>query len=144
MSPSPLSPIRFSSWSCLSLFQVCDSPPHEGPRAGGEASLQQQTECATHTPARVRCSVCVCAHKGSGISLFSTVTSFSFLPIVTRKCFLNFTDKERRALTAHTLLKDREPPLLLAWFKSCLLIKLFRTCSWHFNTPFYFESDYSF
>lgn len=38
----------------------------------------------------------------------------------------------------------KEPPLLLAWFQSCSLIKLFKMCSWHFNTHFHFECDDTF
>lgn len=68
---------------------------------------------------------------------------YSGLP-ATPRCWANFTDRGQRwrALTVCTL--KREPPLLLAWFNSCSLIKLFKMCSWHFNTHFQFEFDYTF
>lgn len=75
LSPSPLSAIRFSSWSCQSLFQVCDSPP-EGPRAASEAPLQWQTKCASHTPA-VSVTQCLCTQRSRHFCVLDSSIFFS-------------------------------------------------------------------
>lgn len=98
----------------------------ECPPAAGMAPSQLRAECAAHTEEE-----CVCV----------SATVWTSRLCVHSLCWLNFANKEQRALTAHTHSK-KEPALLLAWFKSCSLIKLFKMCSWHFNTHFHFECDH--
>lgn len=45
--------------------------------------------------------------------------------------------------TAHIHSKG-ESSLLLAWFKRCSLIKLFKMCSWYYNNHFHFECASTF
>lgn len=128
--PVPLPCVRFSAWRSSRCWR---SP-----------SAVASQVCVTNTRVSVTHCLCLCAQKVRAFPCSRQSRFFSFFSMVTRKCFLNFIDKEQRALTARTLLKDRQPPLLSAWFKSCSLMKLFRTRSWHFNTHFYLECDYSF
>lgn len=128
-SPLPLSPIRFSYHiparpsficTCFSLLAV-----HAG------AAPSSLRVCSEHI------GVCWFLLLTDASNLDSTVTML----ILSNDWTLQ--DKGDRALTATTQSK-KEPPLLLAWFKSCSLIKLFKTCSRHFNTPVHFEADWLF
>ena len=121
----------------LSLLQIRLFCPPESPSASGNAVSQLQTEKeSSHTDS----CLCFCLRLNPEVqTLLSIYSVFPATPL----CWANFWDKEqrRRALTAFTL--RREPPLLLAWFKSGSLMKLFKMCSWHFNTLCQFEFDYT-
>ena len=108
------------------------------------APLLHSRDCSTNTN----------THACTGVRLYlyhrlhpqvQTSPSLDSLFPATPLCWVNFTDMgtgTEGTYCSHTL--KREPPLLLAWFKSCSLMKLFKMCSLHFNTHFQFECDYTF
>lgn len=111
----------------------------EGPPAAGTAPSQLQAESAAHT------EECVCVSATDWTLRFGLTVVSMFISFQQSNCgdWTTQTRNREHLLLTHTHSK-KEPPLLLAWFKSCSLIKLFKMCSWHFNTHLHFECDHTF
>lgn len=59
-------------------------------------------------------------------------------------CWTSQTRNREHFYTFAHMYSKGEPPLLLAWFKYCSLIKLFKMCSWYYNNHFHFENSGTF
>lgn len=82
-------------------------------------------------------------HTQRSAFVFLPLTEPSGLDSPSSLCSFLSSNPTESTYCSHTHSK-KEPPLLLAWFKSCSLIKLFKMCSWHFNTHLHFECDHTF
>lgn len=130
---------EISSHSCQQLFHMC-FPPFltGGPPVAGTAPLNLQFSTSQrHTQRSL--SWLQTLNKSAGLDWLSLCS----YPPPWSNCWLNFRQGTESTFTTHIYSKE-EPPLLLAWFKPCSLIKLFKMYSWCYNTHFHFECDGTF
>lgn len=122
---------------------VYPHPPHPltgGPPVAGTAPLNLQFSTSQRHAQR-SLSWRQTPNESAGLDWLS-LCSLSPPPVI-KLCWLNFRQGTESTFTAHIYSKE-EAPLLLAWFKPCSLIKLFKMCSWYYNTHFHFECDGTF
>lgn len=133
--------MRFSSLSCQHLFPMCGFiPPLWRTSRCWHCffKLTIQYKSAAHAEESVRAAD---AEWTCRIGL--AVPLFVFFPSDQTVLAELHRQGTESTFTAHIYSKGG-PPLLLAWFKPCSLIKLFKMCSWYYNNHFHFECAGSF
>lgn len=82
LSPSPLSPIRFSSWSCQSLFSGVRFSARRSSCCWRSPFAATNQVCVTHTRISVTQCLCLCAQRSRHFRVLDS-NIFIFLPTVT-------------------------------------------------------------